>query len=110
MTKTQEIEGVAEFVASLPRESYLYSMFGGAVEYVADLIKSDIAIEPLPQLMSAIYEAQQDKRRIEKETQAVLASKRELESAVMALEERAREARQDLQTVNAIASRLCRVS
>ncbi len=43
MTKTEEIERFREIVASLPKGSYLHGLLSGTEDFVADMIRNDIA-------------------------------------------------------------------
>jgi len=53
MTKTEEIDLYRQFVADLPRSSYLRDILGDSAERIAEQIRSDLAFpDTLPRILA----------------------------------------------------------
>lgn len=105
-SKQEELDHLASFVADLPRTSYLADIMPDVLRCTQDAIRNDIGYIPIGKMISDVVEARKELQELGKQT-AEFKRKAQIEADV--LESRARRAKQELQEVQAIASRLCRV-
>ena len=105
-SKQEELDYLAEFIATLPRTSYLADIMPDVLRCVQDAIRNDIGYIPIGRMISDVVEARKELDQLRKD---VAETKRKAQIETDVLESRARRAKQELQEVQAIASRLCRV-
>ncbi len=106
-SKEEELAHLASFVSELPRTSYLADIMPDVLAAVQDAIRNDIGYIPIGRMISDVASAKQELDQLRKQI-AETRKKAQVEADI--LESRARRAREELQEVQAVANRLCRVA
>lgn len=81
-TKQEEIDYHKAYVASLPLNSYLRSMFAGTVVIVEQMIRNDFGYDPLPELFDKQAEITAEMREERKRRDELHNEKLELEAEI----------------------------
>lgn len=106
MTKAQEIELLAQFIARVPRETYLASFLEGALDAFGNAIAQDLAFPTLAQIWR---DRQMEAEHARDEGKRLTAQLEKLRDDVRQAERLAARHRADLDECRAIARRLAAV-
>lgn len=109
-TKQQEIDYWTAFVESLPRNSYLRSMFADSLNTVENMIRNDFAFDPLPVLVHRQRETAEELQKLQEQVKQKQEEVAALGRECRTMENRRDYAKSELDKCREIAQRIARVS
>ena len=106
MTKQEEIETLASFIAGLPGASYLADYLAGTLEQFRDIVANDLSF---PTVAHTWRDRERERADFQEFAKDISQKRDTLKREVSDLERRANHAREELAQVRKDAARLCSV-